>query len=106
MAYREEQVVIIARVHHIVRVRPVGEVHGMTVDVEMIEGVPHPVWIAVRIHIDNRIANHRSGSRITREIGVALVVSRQHYPVAIGQCYYSMMKTLERVDMPVAVAKA
>ena len=46
---------------HVVGVGPIGEVHRVTIDVEVIEGVPDPVGISVRVDVDDGVADDWGG---------------------------------------------
>ena len=66
VAHREQQIVIVARIQHSVRVRPVRKDHRAPVNVEVIERIPRPIGIEVLVHVHQSVANHAGCPRGSR----------------------------------------
>jgi len=106
--YGEQQVVVVAGVEHGIGVGPVGEVHRLPVHAaharraalvgQAVERVPHPIGVAVLVHVYNGVAEHGG---VASPEAVALRVAGQHHPVAVGQHQHVVMEALELVrDCP------
>ena len=65
---RDDEVAIARRVHDCVGMGPIGKGHGMADDVQVIELVPDPNWLEVRIEIDDNIAEDIRNAWISRKV--------------------------------------
>ena len=78
MAHGNHQCLIVRRVDHRVAVQPIRIIHGMTIDVKVIEGIPKPYRFAVLVEIDQYVAgNLRAGN--------GLLICGEEDDVAIGE---------------------
>ena len=85
MTQREQQIPVIGRIYERVGMGPVREEQGMTVYIQMVERVPNPDGVVVRIEIDDRVSRYRWLSRIPREVPENTRIADSDQKVTIGE---------------------
>ena len=68
----------------------------MTTHIQVVELVPGPYRIEIRIEVDQDIADDPGCARVAREIGIFAGAIRDHDPVAVGQDRYVVMQNFQR----------
>ena len=64
---------------------PVGEAQGVAIDVEVVEGVPHPDGIETGVEVNDGVTEDGGGSGEAGKIFKVLGVGNDDEPVAIGE---------------------
>src|SRR5579864_4316929 len=72
MADGEHEVMVVGRIEQRIAVSPIWEAKRMAADIEIIERIPNPGRIEVRIHVYQQVADHLLDARNAGEVGKRL----------------------------------
>src|SRR5271166_2195527 len=82
---RNQQIPVILGIDQRIGVGPVWKEQGMSIHVQVVEGIPHPNRIVVRIQINDRISADHSLSGISRQVGESSRIADYQQQVTIGK---------------------
>jgi len=57
-AHGNHQGLIVRRIDHRVAVQPIRKIHGMAIDVEVVEGIPKPDRFVILVEVDQYVASY------------------------------------------------